>query len=339
MDHPPPAGDNGRQRPPEVPGSVLDNGTEDPAASFRGVFAIPPTPFDDAGNVDEPSLRHCVDFCLACGVDGLVVGVNASEAIALTDDERRRVAEVVVEQTNGRVPVIVGVSGVSTAASAIFARHAAARGASAVMAMPPYVRHPPPEEIVGFYAAVAAAAGGLPVWIQNYVPPIGTPMAPPLLARILADVPNVDYIKEETAFAPQAMTAIRELAGTDLRGTMGGMAGRFLLEEHRRGACGTMPACEVADAHVLIWSALDRGDESEARRLHSQLLPLLNYEAMYSFTIYKEVLVRRGVIASARTRVPGAGTLDAENQRELDLLLRDLEPLLRANVAARTPGS
>lgn len=338
MDHPTAAGNNGRQRPPQVPGSVPVRGPEHPAAPFRGVFAIPPTPFDDAGNVDVPSLRRCVDFCLACSVDGLVAGVNASEAIALTDDERRRVAEVVIEQTNGRIPVIVGVSGVSSAASALFAHHAAARDASAVMAMPPYVRHPPPEEIVDFYAAVAAGAGGLPVWIQNYVLPLGTPMAPSLLARILADVPNVDYIKEETAYAPQAMTAIRDLAGTDLRGTMGGMAGRFLLEEYRRGACGTMPACEVADAHVLIWSALERGDASEARRLHTQLLPLLNYEAMYSFTIYKEVLVRRGVIASARTRVPGAGTLDAENHRELDLLLRDLEPLLRANPAARAPG-
>jgi 4-hydroxy-tetrahydrodipicolinate synthase len=112
---------------------------------------------------------------------------------------------------------------------------------------------------------------------------------------------------------------------------MGGMAGRFLLEEYRRGACGTMPACEVADAHVQVWDALERGDSDTARRLHTQLLPLLNYEAMYSFTIYKEVLLRRGVIRSAKTRVPGAGQLDAENHRELDALLRDLEPLLTAD--------
>jgi hypothetical protein len=52
---------------------------------------------------------------------------------------------------------------------------------------------------------------------------------------------------------------------------------------------------------------------------------------MYSFTIYKEVLLRRGVIRSAKTRVPGAGQLDAENHRELDALLRDLEPLLTAD--------
>jgi dihydrodipicolinate synthase/N-acetylneuraminate lyase len=88
-----------------------------------------------------------------------------------------------------------------------------------------------------------------------------------------------------------------------------------------------MPACEVTDAHVAVWNALER-DPEEGRRLHGQLLPLLNYEAMYSFTIYKEVLFRRGVIASPKTRVPGAGTLDAENGRELDILLRDLEPLM-----------
>jgi 4-hydroxy-tetrahydrodipicolinate synthase len=96
-----------------------------------------------------------------------------------------------------------------------------------------------------------------------------------------------------------------------------------------------MPACEVADAHVRVWQALEQGDEAEARRLHTLLLPLLNFEAMYSFTVYKEVLLRRGVIASARTRVAGAGRLDAENHRELDRILEELEPLLSPKVTAR----
>jgi 4-hydroxy-tetrahydrodipicolinate synthase len=305
-----------------------------PEGRFRGVFAIPPTPFDDAGNIDEASLRQCVTFCLVAGVHGLVIGVNASEAIALTDSERFRAAEIVIEETSGEVPVIVGVSGVSTAASVAYARHAGEAGADAVMAMPPYVRHPPAQEILEFYTDVAAAAAGIPVWIQDYVAPVGTPMSPSLLTQILTNVPGVDFLKEESAFAPQVMSVVQEAAGESLKGTMGGMAGRYLLEEFRRGACGTMPACEVVDAHVHVWSALDRGDEAEARRLHTQLLPLLNYEAMYSFTVYKEVLLRRGIIASAKTRVPGAGRLDAENHRELDLLLRDLEPLL-----SRSPRS
>jgi 4-hydroxy-tetrahydrodipicolinate synthase len=301
---------------------------------FRGVFAIPPTPFDESDNVDEASLRRCVDFCVAAGAHGVVAPVNASESIVLTDAERLRVTEVLAEQAAGRVPVVIGVSGVSTAASVLFARWARDAGADAVIAMPPYVRHPTADEIVEFYSAVARASSPLPVWIQDYVGPIGTPMPPALLARLLREIDGVDYLKEESAYAPQVMSDVAARAGAALKGMMGGMAGRYLLEEARRGACGTMPACEVADAHVRVWQALERGDEVEARRLHTILLPLLNFEAMYSFTVYKEVLLRRGVIASARTRVPGAGVLDAENRRELDLILRDLEALLSPVPAA-----
>lgn len=309
------------------------------AERVRGVFTIPVTPFKDDDSLDEASLSRCVEFCIAAGAHGLVGPVNASEGIVLTDSERLLVAEILVTETRGRVPVVIGVSGVGTAASALYAAHAAKIGADAVIAMPPYVRHPPAGEIFDFYAAVAAAANGLPVWIQNYVGPVGTPMTAELVSRIIREIPGVDYLKEETAYAPQMMSQIRELAGDKLKGIMGGMAGRFLLEEVRRGACGTMPACEVTDAHVCVWKAIEAGNHEEARRLHTQLLPLLNFEAMYSFTVYKEVLYRRGVIASPRTRVPGAGRLDAENGRELDLLLRDIEPLLTLGLQPKLNGS
>ncbi len=295
---------------------------------FFGVFAIPPTPFIDSGEIDEASLRRCLEFCILAGTHGIVMGVNASEAIALTDAERMRVAEITIEHVDHRVPVIIGVSGVSAASSVAYASHARANGADAVMAMPPYVRHPPADEIFDFYAEVAQAANGTPVWIQDYVGPVGTPIPVALMARLLREIDGVDFIKEETAYAPQVMSELAAVAGDDLKGMMGGMAGRYLLEEARRGGCGTMPACEVTDAHVAVWNAIAAGEDVEARRLHTQLLPLLNYEAMYSFTIYKEVLVRRGIIASAKTRVPGAGRLDADNHREIDLLLADLEPLL-----------
>ncbi len=297
-------------------------------ARFRGVFAIPPTPFADDWQVDERSLRRAVEFTVQAGAHGIVAPVNASEGIILTDAERLRVAEILVDQTAGRVPVIIGVSGVSTAASALYARHAASIGADAVIAMSPYVKHAPPSEIVVFYAALAAAADGLPVWIQNNPGPVGTPMSAELMARILNESQAVRFIKEESEHAPQVISRVRALAGGKLGGVMGGMGGRFMLEEYRRGACGTMPAAEVADVHVLVWNALESGDLDEARRLHTILLPLLNYEALYTSAIYKEVLVRRGIIASSRSRLPGAAQLDDENQREIDALLRDLSPLL-----------
>ncbi|MGB3305931.1 MAG: dihydrodipicolinate synthase family protein [Thermomicrobiales bacterium] len=293
----------------------------------RGIYAIPPTPFTETGAIDEVSLTRCLDFCIDAGAAGILTPVNASEAIALTDNERLQVAEIAVTHVAGRIPVVVGVSGVSTASSELYARHAREAGADAVMAMPPYVKHPPVDEIFAFYGAVARAADGLPVWIQDYVAPVGTPMPVSLLARLLTEIPGVGYLKEETALAPQVMSAVTEAAGDAVKGMMGGMAGRYLLEEYRRGATGSMPACEVVDVHVQVWDALEAGDAERARDLHTQLLPLLNYEAMYSFTIYKEILRRRGIIASAATRVAGAGKLDAENHRELDAILARLEPL------------
>src|SRR5205085_7545588 len=112
-----------------------------------------------------------------------------------------------------------------------------------------------------------------------------------------------------------------------LKGIMGGMAGRFMLDEFRRGACGTMPACEVTDVHVAIWNALEAGDLARARTVHNRLIPLLNIEWMYGAAVYKEVLRRRGVIAAAALRGPGAVQLDASDQLELDAILAPLSEL------------
>jgi dihydrodipicolinate synthase/N-acetylneuraminate lyase len=95
-----------------------------------------------------------------------------------------------------------------------------------------------------------------------------------------------------------------------------------------------MPACEVADAHGAVWNALEGGDQAESRRLFREILPLLNMEAMYSFVIYKAVRYRRGVIACPKSRAPGSPTLDEAASRELDLIFKDLEPLLTAKLPA-----
>ncbi len=301
------------------------------AKQFRGVFAIPPTPFSDDGALDEKGLRRCVDFCIDAGAHGIVAPVNASEFWTLTDDERKRVAEIVVEQTAGRAMTMIGVQGASIPHAVLFARHAEAIGADAVIAMPPYVRTVPPPMIVAYYAALDAALS-IPICVQNHDPPGGTRMAPELVARLVNELEHVVYVKEETFPPQQAITAEIALCGSRLAGVMGGVAGRYLLDEYRRGACGTMPACEAADVHVQVWEALEAGDARKARELFDHLLPLLNFEAMYGAAVYKEVLRRRGVIRSNYLRSHLGNPLDAENGRELDAILADLTPLFRVAV-------
>ena len=293
---------------------------------FRGVFTIPVTPFDDAGAVDEAALRSCVRFCLDAGAHGLVAPVNASEFTALTDEERQRVAEVIVETAEKRIPVVIGVSGTSARHAALFAGHARRIGADAVIAMPPYARKASQAEIADYFKVITAAAE-LPVFIQNYGPPVGTPLSAAFMVELVETVDGVAYVKEETLPAGQVMSQVFRLAGPRLHGVMGGMAGRFLLDEYRRGACGTMPACEVTDVHVALWNALEAGDEAGARTIFNRLLPLLNLEWLYGAAVYKEVLRRRGVIPNALLRGPGLHTLDAFDHRELDAILADVSQL------------
>jgi dihydrodipicolinate synthase/N-acetylneuraminate lyase len=114
-----------------------------------------------------------------------------------------------------------------------------------------------------------------------------------------------------------------------LKGIMGGKAGRQLLDEHRRGACGTMPACEAADVHVALWAALEAGDQSRANEIFRLLLPLLNFEIGYGPAVYKEVLRRRGVIKSSALRQTGGRVLDQLAHIELDGILSGVEQFFR----------
>jgi dihydrodipicolinate synthase/N-acetylneuraminate lyase len=296
---------------------AVDQGT------FRGIYAIVVTPFTARLEVDEKALRATLKFCFDAGVRGVVATANASEVGYLSEAERRRSAEIVVTEAaaNGTASV-VGVSSASWRLSVDFARHAAAIGAGAVMAMPPTFHPASPAEIRTFYRELAAATD-LPVILQNGIGPGATPMSPTLMAELIGELPTVQFVKEETLHPAQTMGDLARLAGAGLLGVMGGMAGRTLMEELRHGACGTMPACEFADIHIALWRALEERRMSDAREIFRRLLPLLDLERSYGMPLAKEVLKMRGVIPLAVWRQTGCRALDAHARAEVAALLDD----------------
>ena len=308
----------------------------------RGLFTIPVTPFTDQGALDVASLRRLIAFCVEAGAHGIVAPVNASEFTTLTPEERETVTRTVIEVTDRAVPVVVGVGAKTTEEAVRYARLALDAGADAVIAMPAF--DPPLNEdgTHAFYAALSEAAS-LPVYIQNHEPigagpgpRPGTAMTAELMARMLREIPNVCYVKEESAQTGAKIVRVLELAGDACWGIMGGKAGRYLLDEYRRGACGTMPACESTDVHAQLWNTLDSGNEAGARLLFKELLPLLNYEALFGAAVYKEVLYRRRIIASPFKRLPGLA-LDAYDQQELDRILAELSPLFTVKTPTTRP--
>jgi 4-hydroxy-tetrahydrodipicolinate synthase len=296
---------------------------------FRGIYGILTAPYNQRYELDEADVRSQVEYCVKGGSHGIVVPVNASEFVLLTDEERDTIVRVTVERTAGRIPVIAGVAAPTTFAAVRFARFAKQVGADGVIAMPPYMIKATMEEIVEYYRAIADACEK-PVFIQNYIPPVGTPLSAEACVEIMRSVEGVQYVKEETELSGHVITRIAELAKTlpegRYKGTMGGKACRYLIDEFRRGACGCMPACEVVDIQAQVWNLLDKGEQEKAEALYEKVVPLLNMEYMFGYAVYKEVLRRRGVIKTALTRAPGNRGLDALDHVELDRVLKMVEP-------------
>jgi 4-hydroxy-tetrahydrodipicolinate synthase len=299
------------------------------APDLKGIFPvlqIPFTPGQPVDTVDEGALRKQVDFCLACGVHGLVVPALASEFMVLTDEERRFVVEVVIDQTRHRIPVVANVAATSTNAAIAFARHAREQGAEAVMALPPYVRRPSMDGVQAYYAAIADTAG-VPVIIQNAPPPFGISLPTQVLLKLVNEIDGVSYIKEERLPAGHHMSDILAAGSPGLRGVFGGSAGLYLPSELQRGAVGNMPSAGVADVLVAAYDAARRGDFATARAIHRQVLPLLTLEMSVMMAVSKEVLRRRGIFTSRIMRDPEFPSLDAGDMAEIDAVWPDISPL------------
>ncbi len=305
--------------PPAAPGA-------DAAAALSGVFPVLPTPFDAAGRPDEPGLRRLVRYLLACGVDGITYPGVASEVAQLSADERRALTAVVLDEVAGRVPVIAGASSTQAEATIGFARQAQAAGAQAVMVAVPADR-PRVEDQVAFFAAVAAAVPGVAIMLQNVPPPAGAGLEAAAVLEVARAVPAVRYVKEETLPSGQRLTQVRAQAPASLLGVFGGAGGRYITDELRRGAAGTMPAIELAEVHVALMRAHRAGDAARVRALFTRMLPVLNVQAVFRWSLTKHVLVRRGLIACDLQRAPGP-RLDALDRADVDAFLDDLADLL-----------
>ncbi len=305
-------------------GALAANGAPSRAKQpFRGIFTIPCTTFRQDGEIDIPSFRRQVDFCVECGAHGLVYPVNASEWTSLSDSERIQMDRILVEQNAGRVPVVIGVAAATPELAARFAAHAREIGADAVIALPP--RGAGDTSVIFDYYRRISDAGRLPVFIQNHDAPIGTPMSPEFLIRLCRELEYVKYIKEETSAAGFKMTAVLKGGNGVSKGIFGGAGGRYLIDEHARGACGQMPGCHVTDVVVAFWNALERGDEARSMHIYKEMAPLFFFESQ--IPTYKEVLYRRGVIACPFRR-NGAVYIDDIASRYLDRILKDLQPLM-----------
>ncbi len=124
---------------------------------FRGIFAILQTPFNAYDQIDEEDVEREVHFCIRAGAQGLVWPQLFSEFYLLSEDERMRVASLILRAAAGGAVVVIGVQAPSKELAIKFAQHAEEHGADAVIALPPYLGYVPAETVANYYRSIAAA--------------------------------------------------------------------------------------------------------------------------------------------------------------------------------------
>ncbi|HET8823242.1 MAG TPA: dihydrodipicolinate synthase family protein [Thermoleophilaceae bacterium] len=238
--------------------------------TFPGIIPAVVVPFAEDDSIDVGALRANVTHLIDRGVHGLVVNGTMGEASALSDDERGLVIDTVLGVAEGRLPVTVGVSSASTAASRGYAEQARVAGAHGVMCLPPVLYRGTPKELAAHFAAVAEASG-LPVMAYNNPEASGQDLTPETIAELAAAVPAVVAVKECSGDARR----IAELLGsTDLEILVGG--DDWALEGFAAGSTGWVSGvANIAPREcVELFEAVNDGRLSEARELYQRLLPL-----------------------------------------------------------------
>ncbi len=289
--------------------------------AFDGVYSIIPTAFTDSGDFDPASQRNVVDLFINKGANGLTALGVTGEVARLEEHERREVLELVVSHAAGRVPIIAGTSAEGTRTCITYTRHAKELGAAAVMVSPPRMPKLNSNAVVNHYKALADAVE-LPIIVQDYPPITGFAMEPALLARIAKEVPSARTIKLEDPPTPFKTARILEAAGDTKVQIFGGLGGVFLLEELISGATGAMTGFAFPEILARIMKHWNAGERDAAADLFYRAVPLMRFEFQegIGMAIRKEVLRRRGALASAATRAP-AGALDKPTTASLDRVL------------------
>ncbi|MBJ7415559.1 MAG: dihydrodipicolinate synthase family protein [Niveispirillum sp.] len=269
--------------------------------TWTGVYPAATTQFAEDLSVDYDATAGVQDALIRDGVDGLILLGTCGENNSLEPDEKRAILDRARTAVAGRVPVVAGVSELTTKRAVAFARDAEALGVDGLMLLPAMVYVPTEEELYTHFKAVADATS-LPIMLYNNPPAYRVSISARVLAK-LADIPNIVAVKE-SAPDPRRFTDLINEFG-DRFVLMAGLDD-VALEGMILGAHGWVSGLTSAfpQESVALVKALQKGDIAEARRIYRWFMPLLHLDAEHdlvqSIKLAEQIMGR----GSERVRLP-----------------------------------
>lgn len=243
---------------------------------FKGIIAYPITPFSrHDGSVDSATLRRSIERLIASGVHAIAPLGSTGECAYLDDDEWDEVAECATRSVAHRVPVVVGISDLTTKNAvrrAVFAERA---GADAVMVLPISYWKLTESEIMAHYATIAAAIS-IPIMVYNNPATSGIDMSPRFIARLIREIDNVTMVKESSGDV-QRMHELHQLSDGTIPFYNG--CNPIALEAFAAGAIGWCTAAPnlIPELNLGLYDAVTAGEMSAARDVFYRQLPILKF--------------------------------------------------------------
>jgi 4-hydroxy-tetrahydrodipicolinate synthase len=285
------------------------------------------TPFAEDGSVNFEAFKRLCAHLLENGSDGLVVSGTTGEAPTLTDAERLDLFAAAVELAHEHGgTVIAGTGTYSTAHSVHLTRDAHGVGVDGFLVVTPYYNKPPPRGIVAHFEAIAAVTDK-PIVVYNIPQRVVVNLEPETLTD-LAEIPNVQYVKQATPDIDQARRIVSEsglilLAGNDelllpfLE--VGGKGGIFVFTHL------------VGPRVKELVSRFEQGDVDGAKEIEAELAPVIEALAVNTNPIPLKAALNRLGHEAGGLRLPLVEATDAEKA-----VVR--ETLERAGVLSSQPA-
>ena len=229
-----------------MPASAASVAREGPVADdrIRGVIIPIVTPLTPDYEVDTSSLRRLVAYMIDNGVHGIWTAGTTGEFASLTDAQRALVTETIVDEVNGRVPIIANVSGAGTEAAVKLAADVRELPLDGIAATPPYYYPCAQDELLDHYRHIHDRVG-LPLWVYNIPVTVKTVVEPATMAT-LASEGAVVGVKDSSGAGEllAQLVALGEQGGFEMY--------RFLGTDipHRHSRCGWRPRRDSRDRQL-----------------------------------------------------------------------------------------
>ena len=286
---------------------------------FGNLLTAMVTPFDANNQVDFAKTTKLIEYLLANGSEGLVVGGTTGESPTLTTDEKIALFKHTVKVVNNRVPVIAGSGSNSTQASITLTKAAEKSGADGIMLVAPYYNKPNQEGLYRHFAAIAGETA-LPVMLYNIPGRSAVKISAEIIIR-LSQIDNIVSVKEASGDLDLAADVIEHTADNFSVYSGEDSITLPLLSLGADGVVSVVSHIAGNDMSEML-KAYQSGDVARAASIHRKLLPVMKGMFAQPSPVPVKTALNMNGIDVGDVRLPLLAMTDSEKEILKNLIQR-----------------